>query len=282
MKQKQKFSIKSIILIFIITLIIVSYLLIKFYYNLISNENFEHEITKFAQLGDFLGGTLNPLIAFFTVILLIFTIYIQTKELEATREELEKSRIAQQEQSKSLLLQNIATKQQMFENTFFKLSEQFFQSKNDLKRGKDKSIKAIDSMLIWFKHHQLPYYQANSNDTQKSIQTIYDEYNKDIENITGIYFGQIYQILKFIHESNISDKQRYINIFRAQFTKDELEFLFYHCLGSIGKRKFKSLIEQYEFFEHISINEDITPLIKEYKANAFGKNEEILTLYKSL
>ncbi|MCD4757129.1 MAG: putative phage abortive infection protein [Arcobacteraceae bacterium] len=285
--KKTLLSTPSLIML-ILVLLFISGILGTYYYYFIDftiDANVEH----FAQFGDFIGGTLNPILAFFAFLALLFTIKLQSdaleiskNELKATREELEKSRIAQEEQSKSLVLQNTATKQQIFENTFFKLTEQFFQSKNNLKDGSEKSIDVINSMLIFFKLHQLPDYQANSNDTKKSIQTIYDEYNKYKEDITGIYFGQIYQILKFIHVSKIVDKQRYADILRAQFTKNELEFLFYHCLGSIGKRKFKPLIEQYEFFEHISINEDITPLIKEYKANAFGKNEEILTLYKSL
>jgi len=55
----------------------------------------------FAQFGDFIGGTLNPILGFATVSLLIWSIRLQMKELKLTREELaatkeeaEKSRIA--------------------------------------------------------------------------------------------------------------------------------------------------------------------------------------------
>ncbi len=110
----------------------------------------------------------------------------------------------------------------------------------------------------------------------------YDLFNKYHEKFTGTYFGLIYQILKLINESNIKDKQKYINIYRAQFTKDELEFLFYHCLGTIGKRKFKKLVENYEFFEHIGLNNDIEKRLLEYNIKAFGKNETIIEKYKEL
>lgn len=43
---------------------------------------------RLAQFGDFVGGTLNPLLGFFTVGLLVWSIQIQMKELKATREEL--------------------------------------------------------------------------------------------------------------------------------------------------------------------------------------------------
>ena len=74
-----------------------------------------------ADFGDFMGGTLNPILSALSLFGLLFTIYYQNKELEETRKELKESRIAQQEQSESLKLQNEATKLQMFENTFFQL-----------------------------------------------------------------------------------------------------------------------------------------------------------------
>ena len=66
------------------------------------DSNVEH----FGQFGDFIGATLNPILAFLSFMALLYTIKIQMdelklsrEELEATREELKGSRIAQQEQS---------------------------------------------------------------------------------------------------------------------------------------------------------------------------------------
>lgn len=110
----------------------------------------------------------------------------------------------------------------------------------------------------------------------------YDAFNSKYEKCMGVYFGQIYQILKFVDDSNIENKLRYVNIFRAQFTKNELEFLFYHCLGSIGKRRFKKLVEDYEFFEHLILNVKIEESLLEYDIKAYGKNEDILRKYNEL
>ena len=238
------------------------------------DSNVEH----FGQFGDFIGGTLNPILAFLSFMALLYTIKIQTdelklsrEELEATREELKGSRIAQEEQSESLKLQNEATKLQIFENTFFKLTELFLGTKNSLSfyiENEDKNISGYSAFNKIFKA-----LKGSPN---------YDDFNEKFEFITGIYFGQIYQILKFINESDIQNKQRYVNIFRAQFTKNELEFLFYHCLGTIGKRRFKKLVEDYEFFEHIILNEDIEKQLLEYDKKAFGKNEKILEKYNEL
>lgn len=51
----------------------------------------------FAQFGDFLGGTLNPILTFGTIVLLVFSIRFQLDELRLTRLELKNQLIEQQE-----------------------------------------------------------------------------------------------------------------------------------------------------------------------------------------
>lgn len=55
---------------------------------------------RLGQLGDFLGGTLNPIFGFATVCLLLWSVFIQRKELSLTREELKASAVALTEQVK--------------------------------------------------------------------------------------------------------------------------------------------------------------------------------------
>ncbi len=50
----------------------------------------EHD--KWGVFGDFLGGVLNPILSFFGLIALLLTIILQSRELEATREDLELTR----------------------------------------------------------------------------------------------------------------------------------------------------------------------------------------------
>ncbi|MCG3651527.1 putative phage abortive infection protein [Aliarcobacter butzleri] len=266
---------KILLIIFSLIAIFAVIILSAFFYGITQNPNFEEIIKIWANFGDFMGGTLNPILAALSLFGLLFTIYYQNKELEETRKELKKSTIAQQEQSESLKLQNEATKLQIFENTFFKLTELFLGTKNSLSFYSDDEKKNISG-----------YSGFNRIFTALKKFSNYDDFNKEFEYITGIYFGQIYQILKFIDDSykekKIENPQRYVNIFRAQFTKDELEFLFYHCLGTIGKRRFKKLVEDYEFFEHIILNKYIEKQLLDYDKNSFGKNEKILEKYNEL
>lgn len=262
---------KILLITFSLIAIFAVIILSVFFYGITQNPKFEEIIKIWADFGDFMGGTLNPILSALSLFGLLFTIYYQNKELEETRKELKESRIAQQEQSESLKLQNKATKLQIFENTFFQLNNIFSNARlnlnYELRKPFQESTVFSSSGTISFFLEELKKY------------TSYDIFNDKYEKYSGIYTGQIYQILKFINDNNIENKQRYVNIFRAQFTKDELEFLFYHCLG---RSKFKKLVEDYEFFEHIILNNDIKKQLLEYDKKAFGKNERILESYDNL
>ena len=305
-EEKNSSKLKFLNWILVVAILLFIGLLVIYYFHIFPLD--EIEKGKWGTFGDFIGGTLNPLFALFSLFAIIYTIKIQTKELELsrkeleeTKEELKESRIAQQEQSESLKLQNQATKLQMFENTFFQLIELFIKIRDDIYVEITIKQNTIEKYL---ESNNYEYYVNNifleKLRDYKEIETkfklisflaikkyleIYkfdcENFNKNHETNLRTYFSQVYQILKFINDSNIENKQRYVNIFRAQFTKDELEFLFYHCLGDIGKRKFKKLVEDYEFFEHIILNENIEKQLLEYDKNAFGKNEKILDIYNN-
>jgi hypothetical protein len=281
-----------------------------YYGYIFSNFKIDASPDHFGQFGDFIGGTLNPILAFLSFMALLYTIKIQMdelklsrEELEATRKELEGSRIAQQEQSKSLELQNKATEVQMFENTFFKLFDLFNLTKNTLQvkmklvtSGLSSEIRAtINDREYCIPHENIGYwkkYDVNSSrnraielflDIFKVLYTRdYNHFNEHYESLTGAYFVQVYQLLKFVDESIIENKKRYISIFRAQFSKEELELLFYHCLGEIGRPKFKLLVEKYEFFEHMIHHKDIDKPLKQYDIKAFGKSQVLINKYNGI
>lgn len=58
------------------------------------------------EFGDFVGGTLNPLISFFALLALLITIVLQSKELEETRKQLERAATAQ-EKSEDAMRENV-------------------------------------------------------------------------------------------------------------------------------------------------------------------------------
>lgn len=76
---------------------------------------------KWGQFGDYLGGTLNPLLSFFTIAILIITTRLQKKELREAQAGIAASNAALSTQCEILA-------QQSYEQTFFRLFDDF---KND-------------------------------------------------------------------------------------------------------------------------------------------------------
>lgn len=249
---------------------------------------FSTEKSDWGTFGDFMGGTLNPLFAFLSLIAIIYTIRIQTQELEysreelkATKEELEKSRIAQEEQSQSFKMQNISIKQQTFENTFFKLLEHH----NEL----------IGELYAEIEKDKLGRIFIYGDELVESLK----KHNK---NIIKTYFMTLYQILKFVDQQNkkfsgeaFFDAKLYTNIIRATLDDGILSLLAINGAAN-GFKKYKILIEKYEFLEHLNVDsiplrlnsnmasirrdikEEMLEVLCLYKNKAFGNNTDLKEL----
>ncbi|MCC5453373.1 hypothetical protein LMJ53_16785 [Rheinheimera sp. UJ51] len=79
----------------------------------------DHKV--WAEFGSFFGGVVTPFLAFFSFLALIYTIHIQKRELELTREELTLSRAEVQRSANSMEAQERNMRLQQFENTFFSM-----------------------------------------------------------------------------------------------------------------------------------------------------------------
>ncbi|MFW3411806.1 putative phage abortive infection protein [Aliarcobacter butzleri] len=223
---------------------------------------------KFGQFGDFIGGTLNPILAFLSFIALLYTIKIQIDELKLTREELKESRIAQQEQSESLKLQNEATKLQIFESTFFSLLSETngllddFLMEDEEKKINENIKRCIDSKIIHSKDKLKEEFSSINNGLMKT------------------YFIMLYQLLKYIDNSNISNKKFYTNIVRANLDNKILALLAINCYVYDFK-EYKSFLDKYSFFEHLDISSDtlfpIFFVLKDYFTDLkiYGNNKEL-------
>lgn len=70
------------------------------------------------------------------------------------------------------------------------------------------------------------------------------------------YFRHLYRAFKYINDSDIIDdknKYKYSCMVRANLSQYELIMLFYNCLSSNGKERFKPLIETYAIFNNIRV-----------------------------
>lgn len=56
------------------------------------HSGFSSDQDVWGQFGDFLGGTLNPILSFLSLLALVFTVVLQARQLEIAREELQNSK----------------------------------------------------------------------------------------------------------------------------------------------------------------------------------------------
>lgn len=269
MKEKNSKKLNKLNFLLLIALILFLIVMGIYFWNF--NNGFSTDKSEWGAFGDFVGGTLNPLFAFLSLFAILYTIKIQTQELEYTREELsatknelEKSRIAQEEQSNSLKKQNASIEQQTFENTFFKLLEFLETRRNDFKNDEYNSSKAvIGQSYHLFKHR---YFYKNTSEKEWDPKYIFDENCKSIEQIKektqsyyengggklGPYFRVLFNILKFVDNNRLITKinQLYINLLKDQLSEFELLLLFYYCLSDYNQ-EMSLLVKKYHILEHL-------------------------------
>lgn len=272
MASKEKNSTKlnklNYLLYFAILLLFIT--LCVYFYNF--KNGLSNESSNWGTFGDFVGGTLNPIFALFSLFAIIYTIKIQTEELEfsreeleATREELKGSRIAQQEQSESLKLQNEATKLQIFENTFFKL----FELHND---KYEKFKNKLDS-----------YNNRIFENNESSDETTYmlNKFNMHRRDYLYTYLLTLFELLIFIDKEDSKNTNLYIGLVKASVNNGYI--LTYIALECMSNNNLKSLIEKYSLLESLNLigrnrQTEICLILNDFDKSAFGLNEELIEM----
>ncbi|MCG6400171.1 putative phage abortive infection protein [Vibrio fluvialis] len=214
--------------------------------------------------GSFFNNFSTPVLSLLSFIALLWTIYQQIashklsleelrytrEELELTRNELKKSADAQELTAKTAIEQQKLIQLQQFESTFFSLlaNHEIILSKITDDRNNEGSIadKALQGL--------------NSSDCY-NLRPLFNFYDyKDIVS----YFIVLYQLLKFIDESNFiasdKDKKKYASLLRSYLNNNVLLLIMYNCYVDSESKdnknnsfvKYKFLVEKYAILEHVS------------------------------
>ncbi|OYY93181.1 MAG: hypothetical protein B7Y41_12715 [Hydrogenophilales bacterium 28-61-23] len=262
----------------------------------------EQSPAGWGQLGDYFGGVLNPIFSFLTILALVLTLTLQSRELKLSREELELSRTELRKSAEALRGQNKAIDRQSFEQTFFSwlntyrelLASIELSSNDEVLRGKRALMRLwsylLDASHVWSTiRKQYPYLPtANTNrpaagraeDSLRSLQEgerglvskvaierweeLYAKYEYQLDSL----FRVLYRLIVWIDsqdEERLSPAQKwlYVSIVRAQLSWIELVYLFYNGHTERGK-SFKRLAEKYALFDNLNFATD--PVIAIVKA----------------
>jgi hypothetical protein len=219
---------------------------------------------RWAEFGDFVGGLLNPTFAFLALLALLAALGLQVRELRMSVKELAKSAEALAKQNETLRLQT-------FEGTFFQTLRLHNEIVNSM-RMPERSLSGRDCLR--FLADELRGTLLNEGATERVEDAIvfYEHFYRDRPAALGHYYRMLYNLVKFVNRSDGIDKRFYTNLVRAQLSQSELYLLFYNCLSSLGREKFKPLVEEYALLKSMADDESLpnSNHLQAYAPSAFG------------
>lgn len=251
-----------------IVIVLIGVVLGLFIYNFYTYPLAENS-EKWGQFGDYIGGTLNPILAFLSFSALLFTIYVQVKqlnfadeqlkrtldelnlsrtELTLTRGELQRSADAQSG-SKAVMEQQLLTQtMQQFDSIFFAMLKDLNSLLAELEIKSVGSESLLDQIYL-----EVINEQIKSIDEQKEKILL----NRKLCR----YFILLYQLLKIVDKTVEENtyikgdknliKKTYSNIVRASISEQAMQLLMVNVLND-GFESYKNLVEKFSFFEHTS------------------------------
>ncbi|MCB2181224.1 MAG: putative phage abortive infection protein [Desulfobulbaceae bacterium] len=160
---------------------------------------------------------------------------------------------------------------QAFENTFFNLLrlhtdnlEAVEQSSIETHPGgvetETKITRGKSAFKILYEDFKLILggYSGGIHHTtyDRHYQDMYDQHQMGLEQ----YFTTIQSIIKFITDNDIDDKNFYVNLYKAHFSKYELLLFLYYETSIHANPSFNKLLVDFQFFNSLPtkdlINED--------------------------
>jgi len=229
-----------------------------------------------AMFGDMFGAV-NALFSGFAFAGVIIALVMQKRELELQRMELEQTREELKGQKEQLRLQNETFRQQNFESTFFQLIRLHHDIVDALQlrdgKGNNWTGRIVFEILYdkYRNHYTRSLEKSDPKNLLSAINQAYLEFHHHHKALTGHYFRLLYNIIKFVHNSEISKKKLYTNLVRAQLSSNELLLLFYNCLSELGTEKFRPLVEEHNLLKNMPRENLIDQEHLKYYSNiAFG------------
>lgn len=251
------------------------------------------------QIGDFIGGMLNPLLSFVALMAVLYSVRMQRKELRLAREEAQENFQVQVQQRQNFERQN-------FEAVFFRLLDIHTRLANEVKISgstdfRNSSARNLHIGRDAFKYAFRTLFGTRANKASEYIVHVkervkyFDDHYSD--NLAH-YFRNFYQILKHVDSFGIDPlklsrrysfaavrqfvsqyraQRNYANMLRAQLDSAELGVLFFNCL-TIKGAGLKYYVERYSMLKHFDkkiffYSPDV--VLQFYDPLAFADGEDI-------
>lgn len=228
------------------------------------------------QLGDFVGGMLNPVLSFFALLAVLISLRSQSAELRAARAEARAAQNVLEQQTKIFREQSKLVERQNFESVFFGVLQLYLKGLESLTyftgsrevKGRDAFVTATKryrlervmqghgsdltgaDLIIW---HAQNVFWADQRDAfsshyqmLKELLLYVDSFGSPVvSKALDVWRSAISSILDSQLKDDAAAKTVYSQIVKATFSPSEVHLLALYCLTKDG--------------------EDICPLVKKFK-----------------
>lgn len=209
------------------------------------------------QFGAYIGGVAGVFLTLLTIILLIITLYSQNRN--ATISQFESSffellRLHKEITDRICGTIDIPIIYESGGNEFKGLMY-FEKLSKEIHKQFDDNVDNLLSKLV----NPVEFKNALEDKTamQEIIDSFYNELYHGRESELGHYFRSLYHLVKFVDDSLIGNKKRYVDLIQAYLTDAELHCTFYNGIAIYGRKHFQRLLDDYSFLENIKPKGDI-------------------------
>ncbi len=216
------------------------------------------KMERFGQIGDFVGGMLNPFLSFFAFIAVVISFRAQARNSKASEDAAMALSLNQSEQLEQLVKQGLIAEKQAFENVYFGLAQIHSRNVESASVTLNGLIfRGRDCFEIIAKEFVLggplpPMMPAKGAAYINKYMASLDEFSKNCLKELGHYFRTIEQVLLYIDGAEVlglTRKQTYFDMFVASLSEFEIQCVFMYLVRDRRQPSLR-LFVRYGFLKH--------------------------------
>jgi len=232
--------------IIVLFAIIIPAILILIYYFNFRKYGISDESANWANFGNYLSGVIGTILTFISIILIYKTYKNQVKNSTLQQFETTFFNLLQNQREILKSLSGYIKTDDHIPSEQYVADEYIYMIASILNQHFDRAPGRFIN-----NEGEETWKLENKQKMSERINTSYNRIYKQKEAELGHYFRHLYHILKYVHESEIPFKKKYIDIIQAQMSDNELYVAFYNGISEYGKKRFLPMLDSYQFFENI-------------------------------
>lgn len=218
------------------------------------NRKFDNEYPidngLFGTYGDFIGGVVGTIVAFYSAFLLVKTLQSQENVNQSVIETNNQISIASGKELYNTLLEVFNNKFERFMTCYQKAIDNYVIEKNDELLTGRKAFEKIASEFICNDF-------TNNNDYLRRTQSAISEYMDFYSNnrlYLAVHFRMLYLLTSLVSTSGLetNDKVLYAKLIRGQLSESEMTMLRYNCHSEYGV-KMQKYCNEFNLIKHLPV-----------------------------